>query len=198
MSGEDLNIRDPRVEFLAVYVIKSMKLKAEKWTKMFNVEEHEKMICEFVEKKDVSDILTFHYSGSLSQSISASTTGALTPSFSYPPNIKNKVVYFIKKEKGTMLQMGSNTKEALYYGDICYSAMGQLSAAIDELIIPVFSNKMNQMDWPKVISSDLMKHVNNLKNRTYVLQGLLKGKTQLPIPAGAERVSDREIKKAEK
>ena len=182
MSGEDLNIRDHRVEFLAVYVIKSMKLKAEKWTKMFNVEEHEKMICEFVEKKDVSDILTFHYSGSLSQSISAS----------------NKVVYFIKKEKGTMLQMGSNTKEALYYGDICYSAMGQLSAAIDELIIPVFSNKMNQMDWPKVISSDLMKHVNNLKNRTYVLQGLLKGKTQLPIPAGAERVSDREIKKAEK
>lgn len=198
MSGEDLNIRDPRVEFIALYVLKTMKLKAEKWTKMFNVEDYEKMICEFVEKKDVSDMLTFHYTGSLSGGLSASTTGTLQPSYTYPANIKHKTVYFIKKEKGQMIPMGSNTKDLLFYGDICYSAMGQLSAAIDELIVPIFSNKKNQNDWPKVISSDLMKHVNNLKNRTHVLKGLLKGKTQLPIPPGAEKVSDREIQQAEK
>lgn len=37
---------------------------------------------------------------------------------------------------------------------------------------PVFHNKNNQRDMPKVIASDLLKHVNNLKNKTFVLHGL--------------------------
>lgn len=62
----------------------------------------------------------------------------------------------------------------------------------------MFSNSQNQIDWPKVISNDLVKHVNNLKNRTYVISGQTKGKTQLPIPPGAERVSDEDLKMAER
>ena len=50
--------------------------------------------------------------------------------------------------------------------------------------------------WSK--SNDLIKHINNLKNRTYVISGQMKGKTQLPIPAGAERVSDEDLKMAER
>ena len=67
-----------------------------------------------------------------------------------------------------------------------------------KLLVPVFNNSQNQNDWPKVISSDLVRHVNNLKNKTYVISGQMKGKTQLPIPAGAEKVSDDDIKLAEK
>jgi dynein heavy chain len=65
-------------------------------------------------------------------------------------------------------------------------------------LVPVFANAQNQSDWPKVISSDLIKHINNLKNRTYVISGQMKGKTQLPIPAGIERVSDEDLKMAER
>ncbi len=65
-------------------------------------------------------------------------------------------------------------------------------------MVPVFANAQNQSDWPKVISSDLIKHINNLKNRTYVISGQMKGKTQLPIPAGIERVSDEDLKMAER
>lgn len=67
-----------------------------------------------------------------------------------------------------------------------------------QILVPVFKNPENQKDWPKVISNDLNRHINNLKNRTYVITGQMKGKTQLPIPAGAEKVSDRDIMLAER
>ena len=66
------------------------------------------------------------------------------------------------------------------------------------MLVPVFGNANNQSDWPKVISNDLIRHINNLKNKTYVISGQMKGKTQLPIPPGAEKVSDEDIKKAQK
>ena len=65
-------------------------------------------------------------------------------------------------------------------------------------MVPIFGNVQNQTDWPKVISNDLIRHINNLKNKTHVISGQMKGKTQLPIPAGAEKVTDEDIKLAEK
>ncbi len=60
----------------------------------------------------------------------------------------------------------------------------------------MFGNVNNQSDWPKVISNDLNRHINNLKNKTHVIVGQMKGRTQLPIPAGAEKVSDEDLKMA--
>ena len=65
-------------------------------------------------------------------------------------------------------------------------------------MVPLFGNVQNQSDWPKVVSTDLVRHINNLKNKTHVISGQMKGKTQLPIPAGAEKVSDDDLKMAEK
>ena len=67
-----------------------------------------------------------------------------------------------------------------------------------KMLVPVFGNANNQSVWPKVISNDLIRHINNLKNKTYVISGQMKGKTQLPIPPGAEKVSDEDLKKAKK
>lgn len=64
--------------------------------------------------------------------------------------------------------------------------------------MPIFSNVQNQTDWPKVISNDLIRHINSLKNKTHVISGQMKGKTQLPIPAGAEKVTDDDIRMAER
>ena len=60
----------------------------------------------------------------------------------------------------------------------------------------MFGNVNNQSDWPKVISNDLNRHINNLKNKTHVIVGQMKGRTQLPIPAGAEKVSEEDLKMA--
>ena len=67
-----------------------------------------------------------------------------------------------------------------------------------KMLVPVFGNANNQSDWPKVISNDLIRHINNLKNKTHVMVGQMKGRTQLPIPAGAEKVTDEDLKMAQK
>lgn len=64
-------------------------------------------------------------------------------------------------------------------------------------MVPVFSNPQNQTEWPKVISDDLARHINKLKNKTRVISGKMQGKTQLPIPAGADKVSDNDLRMAE-
>jgi dynein heavy chain, axonemal len=66
------------------------------------------------------------------------------------------------------------------------------------MLVPVFGNVNNQNDWPKVISNDLIRHINNLKNKTYVISGQMKGKTQLPIPPGAEKISEEDLKKVQR
>jgi hypothetical protein len=66
-----------------------------------------------------------------------------------------------------------------------------------KVLVPVFANVQNQNDWPKVISNDLIRLINKLKNKTCVISGQMKGKTQLPIPSGAEKYTDDEIKNAE-
>jgi dynein heavy chain len=65
-------------------------------------------------------------------------------------------------------------------------------------LIPIFSNAQNQNSWPKVISDDLLRHINNLKNKTFVVSGQMKGRTQLPIPAGADKVAELDLQIAEK
>ena len=47
---EELEIGDPRVEFLADYVIKTMKLRPERWQRMYAVEENKLICLEFFEK----------------------------------------------------------------------------------------------------------------------------------------------------
>lgn len=47
---EDLEINDPRVEFLADYVLKTMKLRADRWLKMYAAEENKQLCLEFFDK----------------------------------------------------------------------------------------------------------------------------------------------------
>ena len=47
---EDLEINDPRVEFLADYVLKTMKLRAERWLKMYSVEDNKQLCLDFFDK----------------------------------------------------------------------------------------------------------------------------------------------------
>jgi hypothetical protein len=66
------------------------------------------------------------------------------------------------------------------------------------MLIPIFGNLSNQIEWPKVISYDLIRHINNLKNKTQVISGQMRGRTQLPIPSGADKVTEEDVKMAQK
>ena len=124
--AEDLEIGDTRIEFVAVYLIKTLKLKNDKWMKMFAVEDNKTIIHDYFEKSELS-LLIFLMNPS----------GALTVQYQYPTQIKGKCVYFAKKNKEA-ISKDVNIKDTLIYGDLSYSPLEQLSAILDEVRIELF------------------------------------------------------------
>ncbi len=122
--ADDLELNDPRVEFIAVYLLKTLKLKGEKWMKMYAIEENKIIIQEFLDKNEQS-LLVFMLN----------SAQALTVSYSYPNQLKNKACYFSKKSKEA-ISRDVNIKDALVYGDLSYSPIEQLSAILDEVCHP--------------------------------------------------------------
>ena len=45
-------------------------------------------------------------------------------------------------------------------------------------------NGHNHDQWPQVVSQDVQRHAESLKNNVYVVSGQVKGKTLLPLPDG--------------
>ena len=118
----DLELNDTRVEFVADYVLKTMKLKPDKWTKMYSQDENKQLIMEFFERNDLLNLI-----------ILANAAGQLTVQYGWPTNLKNKATYFVKKNKETVGK-DSPLRSSLLYGDLSYSPMDQLSAFVDEVI----------------------------------------------------------------
>jgi dynein heavy chain len=56
---EELDITDLRVYFLADYLIKSLRLRSDKWTKMIQIEDQNRTILDFCEKPQPT-LLVFH------------------------------------------------------------------------------------------------------------------------------------------
>ena len=104
--AEELEIGDSRVEFMAVYLLKTLKLKNDKWMKMYGNEDNKVIINDFFEKTDLTLIVFY-----------MSVSGALTVQYTYPTQIKSKVAYFAKKNKDS-IQKETPIREALIYGDL--------------------------------------------------------------------------------
>ncbi|XP_054847065.1 dynein axonemal heavy chain 11 [Eublepharis macularius] len=52
-------------------------------------------------------------------------------------------------------------------------------------MLPILSNQKNHEAWPHFVSQDMERHVEIMKNKTHVLNGILSGRTLLPIPTVA-------------
>lgn len=181
MSAADLEIGDSRVEFIADYVIKTTKCKPDKFMKMYNVDETKQMILEWFDKADVPALIIVSNPG-----------GSLTAQYEWPANPKQKACYFVKKGKDA-IPKDIPFRQAVLYGDLSYSPLDQLSAFVDEVLVPLLSNERNHDHWPNVVSKDVTRHVHNLKGNVFVVSGQAKGKTLLPLPVGADRVHEIEL-----
>jgi dynein heavy chain len=56
---EELDIADLRVYFIADYLIKSLRLRSDKWSKMIQIEDQNRIIIDFCEKPQ-PNLLVFH------------------------------------------------------------------------------------------------------------------------------------------
>ena len=123
-----MEFNDVRFEFISEYVLKSMKLKADKWAKLQGNDEYRQNILDFLEKPDHNILVIYQNSAT-----------QLQPMFEFPSSFKAKAVYFSKKEKG--MNVGKdNYKTALLYGDLSYSPLEQLSALVDEVCFSIDLN----------------------------------------------------------
>nr|P39057.1 RecName: Full=Dynein beta chain, ciliary [Heliocidaris crassispina]BAA00827.1 dynein beta-heavy chain [Heliocidaris crassispina] len=170
------DVVDARLDFISEYILKSYKLKPDKWTKCINVEENKILMLEFLEKADNPQLV-----------FTVNPAGLITPSYEFPSALKNtKAIYFIKKGREPVGK--DNIKTNLVYGDLSYTPLEQLSALVDEVLVPLLANPRNHEQWPVVVSQDVLRHVHNLKSSVYVVAGQVKGKTLLPLPVGSEKV----------
>jgi len=77
----ELEIGDVRVEFIAEYVLKTLRLKPDKWTKMYVIEENKMLCLDFFDKAE-SDTLVIVFNAA----------GGLSVSTDWPSQFKQKAV----------------------------------------------------------------------------------------------------------
>ena len=119
----DLELGDARVEFMADYLIKTMKIKPDKFTKLYSLDENKQIFLEFYDKPELPYLIVL-----------TNAAGGLTVQHEWPTNLKTKACYFIKKGREA-ISKDVALRNALHYGDLSYAPMDQLSAFVDEVRI---------------------------------------------------------------
>uniref|UniRef100_A0A8D2LWB0 Dynein axonemal heavy chain 11 n=1 Tax=Varanus komodoensis TaxID=61221 RepID=A0A8D2LWB0_VARKO len=57
-----------------------------------------------------------------------------------------------------------------------------------QVMLPILSNRKNNGSWPHFVSQDMERHVEIMKNKTYIMRGVMSGRTLLPIPSVATEI----------
>jgi len=77
----DLEIGDARVEFIAEYVLRTLRIKGDKWTKMYVIEDNKQLCVDFFDKPD-SQVLV----------VAMNPAGGLAVTSEWPAQFKLKAV----------------------------------------------------------------------------------------------------------
>ena len=112
-SGED-----PRMAFISQYCLKTMKQKADKWSKMMSQEDNVVTMQDFLEKGDSRMLIVY-----------VTPQGQMQPTVEFPTTTKNKAVYFIKRKAEAIKK--DNIHSLLIFGDMSYTPLDQLSSLVD-------------------------------------------------------------------
>ncbi|XP_069786101.1 dynein axonemal heavy chain 17-like isoform X2 [Narcine bancroftii] len=168
---------DPRMAFLQSMCLLFFCMKEDKWEKISGSEENRQIVMDFFGTEDILILVIY-----------INAAGQLTPNLGFPSSIKTKGIYFVKKK---MLRItDDNIKEELFIGDISNSPVEQLLTVIEEVVCPLFTNTDNMSKWPQVVSEDVVKHAQQLKNDVFVVGGQLKGKALLALPKSADTLEN--------
>lgn len=171
---------DNRMDFLGLFVQKTLKLKPEKWSRMMATEEHKSVVMKFLERPFPLLLV-----------IILTPTAQLVASNTFPlAQLKSKGIYFIKRGLGPVCKI--KPSETIIMGDLSCKIIDQLASLVDEVLVPLLSNSQNHGRWPVVIAKDVQKHVHSLKSTVYQVKGQVNGQTVLPMPVGVEKVHEAE------
>ncbi|KAM6297472.1 dynein axonemal heavy chain 17 [Aegotheles albertisi] len=158
---------DERLQFLERFAALLLRVRPDKWGKFVGSEEAVAELDEFFRQQDVLVL-------------GLSPAGQLQAAASFPPALRGKGVYFVKK-KGENITP-ENCQSGLLVGDIGPCPVEQLAAVVEEVICPLLLSEENVADWPGVVVEDIMQQSQRLKNELFVMGGKIQGKPLLPLP----------------
>ncbi|XP_034234645.1 dynein beta chain, ciliary [Thrips palmi] len=172
---------DPRLPVLGNFVQKTLKLKAEKWTRLLATEDLRKCVMDFLDKAENMLLIVMQ-----------NNAAQLLPSLGFPVSLKSKAAFFVKKRRAVVPKEKEAMQDLLIIGDMATRAIEQLAALVDEVVVPLLSNPGNQAGWPAAVAQDVCRHVHSLRSTVCQVRGQVAGRTVLPLPAGVERVHQAE------
>ncbi|XP_045527512.1 dynein beta chain, ciliary-like [Pieris brassicae] len=171
---------DVRLEFMSEYILKSLKLKIEKWNKFITGDERHILFRFFDMPK--FEIIVFR----------VNTAGLLTCATNFPPISRGKMLYFLRNVDDKI--SATNYRQGLTIGELSGNVLMDLSVMADEVIGPLLCNPENQRGWPKIVKNDMKRHVNELRNLMHQLKGEMNSQVMLPMPDGVETIYHAEAK----
>ncbi|KAI9142914.1 dynein heavy chain and region D6 of dynein motor-domain-containing protein [Paraphysoderma sedebokerense] len=175
---------DPRVEWFCEPVTKALKVKSDKWRKVTATPENCDPIMQFLDNPTVA---TLFFTLNAREDIVPFIAGS--PQF--PTTLKKKAIYFLKQS--ILSEEGSDRDKAgpiakdrmdkeFICGDLAPNPLDFLNVLLEDVYLPLVSNKTNLDGWPEVVANDVLRLLRRCQGNVYVTNGLVKGKTLLPLP----------------
>ncbi|KAF1507297.1 Dynein heavy chain 17, axonemal, partial [Eudyptula minor] len=160
---------DERHGFLESFTTLLLRVQLDKWSKFVGSEEAAAVLDEFFKQQDVLELV-----------LGLNSSGQLLPTACFPPALRGKGVYFVKKKRENITR--DNCRSGLLVGDISPSPVEQLITVVEEVVSPLLLSEENMVGWPRVVVEDIVRQAHQLKNKMFVMGGKIQGKPLLPLP----------------
>ncbi|XP_040542548.1 dynein axonemal heavy chain 17 isoform X5 [Gallus gallus] len=160
---------DKRWSFLESFTMQLLQLRPDRWNKFEGSEEARAVLDEFFRQPDVSELV-----------LALSPAGQLQASACFPPALKAKGAYFVKRKNENITE--ENCRAALLVGDISPSPVEQLIAVVDEVVCSLLLSEEHLAGCPGVVAEDIARRAHRLRNDMFVMGGKIQGKPLLPLP----------------
>ena len=155
----------------------------DKWNKLVISDEQRGFLHSFIDCKEPQELV-----------ISQNIGGQLQIHTDWPSPLKNKGVFFVKREKVPLPEDINDLLDHMACGDVHPNALDQFCALVEEVVVPIFKNEFNMAKFPQCVADDIKKQVHELSTSVYQIRGHIKGRTLLPFPQGAAMIEDEEVK----
>lgn len=111
---------DERLAFIGDCVLRTLRVKRDKWQKCVSSEEQRQVLQDFLDRAERRTLV-----------VSVTAAGPLQAAASVTAGSKNKAVYFMKRA-GTALRPES-MRESLLVGDLSHAPLEHFSALVEEV-----------------------------------------------------------------
>ncbi|PNJ55829.1 DNAH11 isoform 6 [Pongo abelii] len=153
--------QDARVRFLGGRLAMMLGFTEEKWSQYLENEDNRQVLGEFLESTSPACLV-----------FSVAASGRLAAS----------------QEKVTESIGVNDFSQVVLFGELPALSLGHVSAFLDEILVPVLSNKNNHKSWSCFTSQDMEYHIEVMKNKMYIFRGKMSRRTLLPIPTVAGKI----------